>query len=166
MITVSLVNTSKKLLLSILLTLSTILAFGQASNASTLKPYGFAVVVSNVETSTGWYQSTFGLQLRNRNDNPERGSKIAVLAANDFLIELIEKKSSLTQKNILSGKPSQTLIQGFSKIGLYVADFDACIHRLNALNVKFFGDVYTDPVSNKRSFIILDPDENMIQIFE
>lgn len=141
-------------------------AFAQATTPPSLRLYAVAVVVSDAEVSSSWYQSIFGLELRNRNDSPERGSKIAVLTANNFLVELIEKKTSMTQKNILLGKPSQTLIQGFSKIGFYVTDLDACIQRLQELRVKFFGDIYTDAVSKKRSFIILDPDDNMIQIFE
>ena len=141
-------------------------SFGQDLPSFDPKPYSYAIVVQDIETSVRWYQSVFGLKLRNRNDSPERGSKIAVLHSGDALLELIEVNTSLSHDRILNGKSQRTLIQGFSKIGFKVSDLDASLKQLQKANVKFFGDVYTDSFSNKRSFLISDPDENLIQIFE
>jgi hypothetical protein len=58
------------------------------------------------------------------------------------------------------------LIQGFAKIGFKVSDLDAYIQKLNDLKVNFFGNVYTNAVSGKRSFLVQDPDKKLIQFFE
>jgi predicted enzyme related to lactoylglutathione lyase len=141
-------------------------SFGQDAPSFDPKPYSYAIVVQNIDVSIGWYQSVFGFKLRNRNDSPERGSRIAVLQSNDSVLELIEVITSLSRDSILDGKPERTLIQGFSKIGFKVSSLDASLTRLKAAGVKLFGDVYTDSFSKKRSFLISDPDENLIQIFE
>lgn len=141
-------------------------SFGQDASSFAPKPYSYAIIVQNIDVSIGWYQSVFGLKLRNRNDSPERGSKIAVLQSGDALLELIEVNLSLSRDSILRGKPERTLIRGFSKIGFKVSNLDASLKALKDARVKFFGEVYTDSFSNKRSFLISDPDENLIQIFE
>lgn len=141
-------------------------SFAQNTSSFDPKPYSYAIVVQNIDVSIGWYQSVFGLKLRNRNDSPERGSKIAVLQSGDALLELIEVNTLLSRDSILRGTPERTLIQGFVKIGFKVSNLDASRKRLEESQVKFFGTIYVDSFSNKRSFLIRDPDENLIQIFE
>jgi catechol 2,3-dioxygenase-like lactoylglutathione lyase family enzyme len=145
---------------------SGISCFGQSTSSFDPKPYSYAIVVQDIDVSIGWYQSVFGFKLRNRNDRPERGSKIAVLQSGDALLELIEVKTLLSRDSILHGAPERTLIQGFTKIGFKVSNLDASHKRLEESKVKFFGAVYVDSFSKKRSFLISDPDENIIQIFE
>ena len=141
-------------------------AFSENNFENDLKPYFSAVVVKNAEESSRWYQAVLGVKLRNMNENVLRGSKIIVLSLDDVMLELIEVKSQVLRKDVLDGKPEQTLIQGFTKIGFRVSDLNATIHNLKALKVNFFGDVFTDPVSGKRSFLVQDPDKNLIQFFE
>jgi predicted enzyme related to lactoylglutathione lyase len=158
-------HTTLKLLPILYILTIEISSFGQDASFDP-KPYSSSIVVKDIDASVLWYQSVFGLTLRNRNDSPERGSKIAVLESGEFLLELIEVKSSISRNNILEGKPERTLIQGFNKIGFKVSNLDASLKRLKEAGVKFFGDVYFDSFSNKRSFLISDPNENLIQIFE
>jgi hypothetical protein len=133
---------------------------------NSLMPYFSAVVVNNAENSSSWYQSVLGLKVTNVNENPKRGSKIIVLSSEGLLLELIEVRSQVSRESVLSGKSEQTLIQGFAKIGFKLSDMDSYIRNLNELKVTFFGNIYTDPVSGKRSFLIQDPDKNLIQFFE
>ena len=141
-------------------------AFCQDNRENDLKPYFCALVVENAEASSEWYQSVLELNFRNKSENIARGSKIIVLSSNDAMLELIEVKSQVSRDEILNGKPQQTLVQGFTKIGFKVSNLDATIKKLKALNVKFFGEVYTDPISNKRSLLVQDPDKNLLQFFE
>lgn len=141
-------------------------AFGQSSAGNGVQPYFSAVVVTNAEKSSEWYQSVLGVKLRNVNENVERGSKIVVLSSGNVMLELIEVNSRVLPNDVLRGKPEQTLIVGFTKVGFRVTDLDAAVRRLTDLKVKFFGDVYLDPVSSKRSFLVQDPDNNLIQFFE
>lgn len=138
----------------------------QNESENRLIPYFLAVVVDDAEKASRWYQSVLEIKVISVNENSLRGSKIIVLSSYDLLIELIEVSSKVQREEILFGKPEQTLIQGFVKIGFKVSDLDEYIRKLNDLKVTFFGDTYTDPVSGKRSFLIQDPDKNLIQFFE
>ena len=100
---------------------------------------------------------------RDNCDSPERGSKIAVLQC---LLELIEVNTLLSRDSILRGTPERTLIQAFAKVGFKVSDLDASHKRLEESQGKFFCTIYVDSFSNKRSFLISDPDENLLQIYE
>lgn len=141
-------------------------ALSQDSLTNIPAPYFSAVIVSNIDSSLIWYQTVLKLKVRNRIENPERGSKIAVLERSGVLVELIEVKTSLAGKQILKDKPPRTLIQGFSKIGFRVTDLDRIHIQLAELGVKFFGNVFRDPFSSKRSFLVSDPDGNLVQFFE
>lgn len=52
------------------------------------------------------------------------------------------------------------------KFGLGVKDIDAVFQRLKNQNIKFTGRMVTDPVNNKKTFLVNDPDDNLIQFFE
>jgi len=142
-------------------TLTTVVSYGQHE----VIPYFAAIVVRDIDASIRWYENVFAVKLRNRNDSPERGSKIAVLEADQMILELIQVRSFLSSTDILAGKPERTLITGYTKVGFKSSDLSATIQRLKELNVNFFGDIYTD-TSGKRSFLITDPDGNLIQFFE
>jgi catechol 2,3-dioxygenase-like lactoylglutathione lyase family enzyme len=155
-----------KVLLSLFTLAIGISSYSQSLSKVDFRPYFSAVVVKDIEASSIWYKSVFGLNVTNRNDSPQRGSKIAVMEGTQFSIELIEVKSSLGPSEILEGKPDRTLIRGFTKIGFKVPDLDATIKYLKELKVHFYGDVYSDRLSGKRSFLVNDPDGNLIQFFE
>jgi catechol 2,3-dioxygenase-like lactoylglutathione lyase family enzyme len=129
------------------------------------QPYFSAVVVSDLDSSAAWYQSALGLTARRRMSEPERGFRILELESRKLFVELIENKSSLAPKHLLAGKPEGTLIQGFFKIGFKVSHMDACINHLRGLNIPL-GQIYEDSASQKRNFLIHDPDGNLIQFFE
>ena len=142
------------------------IAFCCCSYSQDLKPYFSAVIVSNIDSSVAWYSKVLGLQLRNRTDAPERGFRQANLYKDDLLIELIQVDSSLPGNKILETHPPKTRIRGFAKFGLSVKNIDALFSKLKAQNIKFTGRMVTDPINNKKTFLINDPDDNLIQLFE
>lgn len=135
-------------------------------HAQELKPYFSAVVVNNIDISIPWYKKVLGLELRNRTDAPERGFIQANLFNDQVLIELIQVDSSLSQSSVLEKHPPRTRIRGFMKFGFHVKDIDGVYQRLKDQNIKFTGRMVTDPVNNKKTFLINDPDDNLIQFFE
>jgi len=139
----------------------TIKAYSQDSLSFDLKPYFSAVIVSDIDSSAAWYQSVLGLKVKNRINEPESGFKIVILESSYLLIELIEDKSSLEQKKILENKPEGTHVQGFFKIGFKVSNIDVCIDHLK--NLKILVEHVYKESSNKRNFLINDPDGNFIQ---
>jgi catechol 2,3-dioxygenase-like lactoylglutathione lyase family enzyme len=135
-------------------------------HAQDFKPYFSAIVVSNIDSSITWYKKVLGLELRNRTDAPERGFIQANLYNKEILIELVQVDSSLPGSRILEKYPAKTRIRGFMKFGFVVKDIEGLYKQLKDQNIKFTGTMVTDPVNNKKTFLINDPDGNLIQFFE
>ncbi|NQZ11736.1 MAG: VOC family protein, partial [Algicola sp.] len=113
-----------------------------------------------------WYHKKLGFELVNRVDMPKRGFSQANLKRQGAFIELIETNKTLNPVELLAGTPKKTKIGGFFKLGFQVADFDLWLKWLTKAQVKLYGTVVKDPVSGKRTVLILDPDGNRIQLFE
>jgi catechol 2,3-dioxygenase-like lactoylglutathione lyase family enzyme len=143
-----------------------LLATGTISRSQEFKPYFSAIVVKNIDSSLAWYKKVLGVELRNRTDAPERGFIQANLHNKEMLIELIQVVGSLSKEKILNDQPPKTGIQGYMKFGFVVKDIDGLFNRLKAENIKFTGRMVTDPVNNKKTFLVNDPDDNLIQFFE
>lgn len=130
------------------------------------KPFFSAVVVRNIDTSIAWYSKVLELKLRNRTDAPERGFRQANLINEYMLIELIQVDSSLDADRILEKHPPKTRIRGYMKIGFVVKDIEGLYEQLKKQNIIFTGRMVTDRINNKKTFLINDPDDNLVQFFE
>lgn len=116
----------------------------------------FAVIVSDIDHSTKWYQKTLKLTLKDSTSLPQRGIRQANLISREFHVELIEIKGAAKPEN---------RIQGIFKVGLTVPKLDSWHWHFKQSKVNFRGDVFHDEITQMRSFIILDPDGNRIQFF-
>jgi glyoxalase/bleomycin resistance protein/dioxygenase superfamily protein len=143
--------------------LMSIVGNSQDKAATQASPYFSAIIVNNLDTSALWYQSLFDLKVRNLPDVPE-AFRVAILESPALVLELIENRSWLDPKKILEGKPEGTHIRGFFKIGFKVPDMNAWISHLKKFNVTV-DRIYKD-ASNKRNFLVPDPDGNLVQFFE
>ena len=132
----------------------------------TVKPYFAALVVTNIDNSIDWYKDIFGLELRNRVDSPERGFRQANLYSEFMLIELVELKSMLTPEEVLKDKTKGTELTGYYKMGFIVDDLEEWHSHLEKKQVRFEGRVVTDSQTGEKTFLINDPDNNLIQFFE
>ena len=52
------------------------------------------------------------------------------------------------------------------KFGFMVKEIDVLFQKLKDQNIKFTGRMVTDPINNKKTFLVNDPDDNLIQFFE
>ena len=121
-----------------------------------------AVIVKNMDASSRWYQSVLGLKVKEQLKDEKAGYNISILESPSFTLELLELKNSIDTK---AGKPQDKENQGLFKIGFKVNDMDACLKQLATLNISV-PQVWSDPKTKKRNFIITDPDGNLIQLFE
>jgi catechol 2,3-dioxygenase-like lactoylglutathione lyase family enzyme len=154
-----------KILLSLLIVVCAFAAPAQSLSSFKYQQYFSAVIVSNVDSSTAWYQSVFDLKIKNRINDTQNGFRVMIMESSTFLLELIENKTWPDQKKLLADKPPGTRIQGFFKIGLKVPDMDACLKRLADLGI-IPERIYTDSETKRRNFLINDPDGNLVQFFE
>ncbi len=130
------------------------------------KPFFAAVIVSNIDTSVHWYSKVLGLSIRNRTELPERKIRQANLHNENMLLELIQVEHSIGEGQLLEKHAPNTRIIGYAKIGFVVKDIEVLYDQFKKQNIKFTGRMVTDPVNNKRTFLINDPDDNLVQFFE
>lgn len=130
-------------------------------------PFFSAIVVSDVEQSSVWYKNVFGLNVKEKMNDPNNAYKIVIMesANRSMQLELLELKGSLSRKPLTDGKPAGTQIQGHFKIGYKVVDIDQWLKHLSQLKIDV-SQVWTNESTKKRNFIISDPDGNLIQFFD
>lgn len=130
------------------------------------QPLFTAITVENLDSSINWYGKVLNLKLRNRVDNAARGFKQAVLQDKGIMIELVQLDKAVSGDSVLSAYPKGSTLLGFYKFGLLVADIQGLFNQLHSMAVNMHGKLVADPVSGKRTFIIADPDGNLVQFFE
>ena len=108
----------------------------------------------------------FNLESHNRVDNSERGFRQANLRNEQMLIELVELQEMITPGEVLKTISPKAQITGVYKIGFTVDDIDSWHDQLEKFNVEFYGNIVTDVVSGKKTFLIKDPEGNTLQFFE
>jgi hypothetical protein len=139
--------------------------FAQPTKLSEPHSCFIAMVVSNIDTSVNWYRSNLGMKLKNRVESKERGFKQANLTRSQIHIELIELNSMVSKKDVSKNEPNKE-IQGVVKFGFVVKDFNNWYSQMLKQKVRFHGKIVRDDETGKRMFLIEDPDDNKIQIFE
>jgi len=141
-------------------------SFATNAQDSKLQPYFAAAIVANIDSSISWYCNMLDLKQRNRFNNAERGYKQAILFNASTMIELVELAKGIPKDSLIKPYPQGSQGMGFSKFGFLVSDIDAIHSELEVKNAVFLGRMVTDGISKKRTFLIIDPDGNMIQFFE
>lgn len=136
------------------------------SQPSELSAFSVSIIVSDIDSSVSWYTKNLGLKIRNELENKERGSKIVNLENQNLLIELIKINSIVGKNEVIKNYPEGSRFNGFMKVGFVAEKFDEWHQFLENQKVKFRGSVVTDSHSNKRTFLIEDPEGNVIQFFE
>lgn len=131
-----------------------LLLFPAFASAETSGSY-FAVIVSDAEASSEWYQSTLGLAETSRLEDEGR-YKIINLHGPGLFVELLQLESA-------TARP-EGRIQGPFKVGMLVADLDAYLDSLPD------GMPKPDVIRDERNKLLLiqlrDPDNFIVQIMQ
>ena len=155
-----------KVIFTLLLTLfSASFASAQTSVGPRYKASFSAIIVKDLAVSSLWYQTVFGLKVKDHVKDENAGYDIHILESADLTLELLQLRGAVSRTEVLSGKTDKTEVNGFFKIGFTVADVDASLKHLKGLKIDV-PQVYTDQTTKKRNFLITDPDGNLIQFFE
>lgn len=140
--------------------------FTQEPELSTPDLYFAALIVNDMDKSLNWYRDVLGFKLVNSNENAAKGFKQANLVNGHAKLELLELGNSVKKEQVRNLTGNDSRVDGIFKIGMRVADFDAWIAHLRANQTTFSGNVVTDPLTQKKMVIALDPEGNRIQFFE
>ncbi len=157
----------RTVLLSVYLVMSLFaIAPAQQEKDLILHPYFAGLVVANLDSSIQWYSDHLNLHLVNRTDRADLGLRQANLRSFTMLIELVELQSTVSPDKALVGLPKGSRVTGYYKFGMVLEDFDDYLAHLESLGTAIHGRVVQDPVSGKRTFLIKDPDGNLLQFFD
>lgn len=126
------------------------------------------VYVCSAENSAQWYTEKLGFKTFKKMDFPEYDSlKIYFLEKENFRLELIQKKTALSAKNVIKNYDEEkTPLLGFAKLSFIVKNIKELEDKLKSENVKIRYPLIKDNEFKEMSFIVEDPDGNYIQFVE
>ncbi|GAA4335617.1 VOC family protein [Flaviaesturariibacter amylovorans] len=159
----------KLLTMSVLLLGAGISAAAQARDSSRLAPDLLSIVVTDIRIATEWYRDRLGFSTVREIDLPERDSlRIVFLKRDSFLLELVGKRTVFGIGSKVPGydRFNDPRLAGFNKVSFRVPDIEAWERRLKAKGVLFHLPLIHDRNFGLRTFIIADPDGNLVQFVQ
>ncbi len=122
----------------------------------------FARSVSDLQRVSRWYCENLGFRVLRQNLGAE--PKRALLARDGGLLELLEFSTARSRATLGLAEDGRDA-RGILKIGFEVADLDAAFAGARARGVAIYFPVVRPPGSELRTFGMLDPDRNVVQLF-
>ena len=129
-------------------------------------PQFLAISVNDVDASTLWYASVFGLSLLKDLPSSDSSVHTRILSSEDLLIELSEHSRARSLQSYAGAPAPGYLVHGFFKAGFFVASLDHAVEVLKARGVTTFGAPQNDPSSGLRWVLFRDNGGNFLQLFE
>ena len=125
-----------------------------------------AMTVSDNDSTSLWYENVFGVRLL-KEIKPADGLVHIRIEGNEFLmVEILEMKES---RNIVDCNLKQEqahLLQGFFKAGLFVRDAAKAEQYFKSKGIAIRHPLFHDKETATSSFILEDPNGNMLQFIE
>ena len=92
----------------------------------------FCVTIStpDLDRTVAWYCEKLGYQVHTRKDLPEFGTRIAVLNAGDFRLEIVEQREDSPLGMPGHEPPGSTNVERTSRFAVLVDDLDATLAEL------------------------------------
>ncbi|MCV9389099.1 VOC family protein [Reichenbachiella ulvae] len=118
------------------------------------------LIVRDLKTSAAWYRKF--LQFKIEEYRPNKHVK---MRNNDFQLILTQGNATLLKSQIRF-KEGKKYINGITKIGFDINQFDSLHLYLERYEQKLAKDTYKDKNLSLNTFIAEDPDGNLIQFFD
>jgi len=120
----------------------------------------FALSVPDLAASAAWYEQKLGLTRIQQGGRMDRLAGYVVLEGGGLIVELIKHDDAVRPP-----AKSPELIQGFSKAGALVRDFDRTVATLRARGVEMVMGPYPPRETMRANVVFKDNAGNMIQLF-
>ncbi len=144
-----------RLLVALLICLPGVTVADEAPLTATIQGSYFAVIVSDVEAASNWYQTVLGLEERSRSS--ERGRyDIVNMAGPGLFVELLKLDHAATRPG---GQ-----IEGPFKVGMIVDDLTAFAAALPAVASQ--AEIVYDSNNSVLVLQLKDPDNNTVQVMQ
>lgn len=125
-----------------------------------------ALNVSNADSTARWYEEMFGVKLL-KEIKPTDGSAHVRIEGNDFLmVEILQVKGSKSIGDCNLKKDQSHMLAGYFKAGVFVRDAQKAQDYFKSKGVAIRHDVFSDEDTGTKSFILEDPNGNMLQFLE
>jgi len=129
-------------------------------------PQFLAISVNDVEASTHWYTSVFGLSVLKDLPSSDSSVHTRILSSDDLLVELSEHSRARSLQSYAGAPAPGYLVHGFFKAGFFVENLDHAVDVLKARGVTSFGSAQGDPSTGLRWAIFRDNGGHFLQLFE
>ncbi|WP_162558740.1 VOC family protein [Robertkochia solimangrovi] len=138
------------------------------AKAQTIKPFGAAIYVDDLERASEWYQDIFDVTSTNKISYPELNNLNIEILNNEYLqFELVERDNSFS---IYELEPDYNIrekpLRGFYKLAFQVEDIEYLYEQIQAKQVEIHFELTTDSEFGIKTFIIRDPGNNLLQFIE
>ncbi|HEY0740255.1 MAG TPA: VOC family protein [Chryseosolibacter sp.] len=124
-----------------------------------------SIVANDINKVSRWYADNLGFKLFKQMSLPQHDSlRIDFLEKGMFKLEIVGKKKAADRRPLTSFEnPS---ITGYNKISFRVVNINVLAEKLKASRVTFRTPVFHDDVFRLTSFIVEDPEGNLVQFVE
>jgi catechol 2,3-dioxygenase-like lactoylglutathione lyase family enzyme len=119
----------------------------------------FALSVADLDAAEAWYAEKLGLKAVARGGPQGRLGGFVVLEGHGWTVELIRHQDS-TRPSVAS----RELVQGITKVGAMVADFDAAVALLRARGVTIVAGPFPPRQAARANMVFRDSSGNLIQL--
>jgi catechol 2,3-dioxygenase-like lactoylglutathione lyase family enzyme len=119
-----------------------------------------AIVVTDLDASVHWYESSLGLHVVKRGKSPRAPAETVVLGGHNLFVELIHHDGKQAPR-----VDNEASVPRLLKAGVIVGqkDFDMVAAYLQKRGVET--GIFEDKEMGVRSFLFRDNDRNLIQFF-
>lgn len=125
-----------------------------------------ALNASNADSAARWYEEMFGLKLV-KEIKPADGSVHIRIEGSEFLlVEILQIKDSKTIMDCQLQKGQSHLLRGFFKAGLFVSDAQTAVDYFKSKGVAIQHGIFNDKETATISFIVEDPNGNLLQFIQ
>ncbi|GHN02154.1 hypothetical protein WSM22_36430 [Cytophagales bacterium WSM2-2] len=126
----------------------------------------FALTVSNVDSTSRWYEQTFSMKLVKEVKLKDNNLYVRILTNDFLLVELLQMDGTKSLRDCSIPKGDGHLMRGLVKIGFYVPDLIVAEKYFRSMKVKFRYDPFDDKEMKVRAFLLEDPNGNLIQVMQ
>ena len=145
---------------------SIILFFGFL-NGQEIKPYRLGIIVNDLELSTSWYTETFNVDVYEKFSYPKDDVRVHLLKNDELEFELVERKTSFSIFELLPNYDNRERpVEGFYKASFEVENIQVLYDKLLQEEAEIYFPLTTDDELGIKTFIIKDPDKNLLQFVE
>lgn len=125
-----------------------------------------ALNVSNADSTAAWYEDMFGVKLLKEIKIPDGYGHIRIEGNEHLMVEILRAKDSWSLAQCNLDKENAHLLRGYFKTGFFVEDIRKAREYFKVKSGKVVHDIFRDEETATLSFIIEDPNGNMLQFIQ